>query len=518
MRKKLLTLLLAATFVVQTSAVNTNIFADNIENETNVEDESSEKTSWDLYWEEHNETVFANKKVADIVNNNSLIKEGVMLIDGDYLLDSTFAYDWVDKVYNYEYCKGHPFYYDLKQEFALILQKEKTLKNDVIEKTLANLIAENLYKVETFNNIDEIYNYNIYDFSINMYSLEYYCREALVCEYLEDNREEFAYTYYVPYGNMDLKQMYRKLSLSRAENVYEDSYAFSNGFYDSNSDFALNWLIACRELFRGSHEEGFNLCQEVLLNVDLNNHRFIELDEDLANGRLYLDSEGLAHYPDKSYANVYNIDINDRQSGNVQNKSIDKIKKILINDFGVDNDKLYNNNQESEHAEGVSIYLNGYQINATRGAHRICYSVYGESNKVVESGLIFGLSKYATFADMTVNSINKDVYSFKSTEKGKVNLGDNSDDYQSYVMTMPFINSKDYFDSEMMVRAYAKLDNGQYIYSKVDKTSVYGIAAALYEYQEVPTKVFFDYLYNNIISLVNSDYKMHNYFENIYVE
>ena len=75
-------------------------------------------------------------------------------------------------------------------------------------------------------------------------------------------------------------------------------------------------------------------------------------------------------------------------------------------------------------------------------------------------------------------------------------------------MTMKFYygNREEFLDT-YAARAYVKLSDGTYRYSKVSKYSIYDVAVKLYEAKEMPTKDGHNYLYNSILRVANHNYK-----------
>lgn len=162
--------------------------------------------------------------------------------------------------------------------------------------------------------------------------------------------------------------------------------------------------------------------------------------------------------------------------------------------------------------DDFTIEINGYQISTTVEGHRVVYSVADPNDEVVSSGLVYGLSDYATAADMVVNSSNSSVKSYQSTKAGKCPISYSTfEGGQSYTMTMQFVNTAKYFSDKMMVRAYAQLKNGKYVYSDVKTYTIYSIADTLYQGRKMNTFSGHSYLYDKILKVVNSNYKEVDY-------
>lgn len=158
-------------------------------------------------------------------------------------------------------------------------------------------------------------------------------------------------------------------------------------------------------------------------------------------------------------------------------------------------------------AVDAKVVINGYQINTNIGALRTVYSV-NNTEYVDEVGLIYGLSDYVVASDMIDDSTNNVVYSYAATSEGEcdINYSGNTQG-KSYAMTMKFINSIDFFSSQICVRAYAKYYDGTYSYSDIYTTSVYNIADQLYQNSDMPNESRHNYLYNSILSICNPSYE-----------
>jgi len=163
-------------------------------------------------------------------------------------------------------------------------------------------------------------------------------------------------------------------------------------------------------------------------------------------------------------------------------------------------------------AETLMVEINGYQISVTQGGFRTVYSVYDPNNNIASVGLIYGLADEATENDMYVGSANSTVYAFEATEEGKSSSTYSSNPKAtSYVMTMKFIDKAEFYDMDIMVRAYIKLKNGGYVYSDCRTTSVYDIASILFDKSAMSNSASHEYLYNNILTVVNPDYVWEDY-------
>jgi len=156
------------------------------------------------------------------------------------------------------------------------------------------------------------------------------------------------------------------------------------------------------------------------------------------------------------------------------------------------------------------IEINGYQISANAKGMRTVYSVDSaiDGLEVVESGVVYSLSKYTTEEKLFVGSDDYYVRSFISTEEGKfAESFSSSEGSSSYAMTMLFIGQNvDEYTEGWRIRAYAKLSDGSYVYSDAVEYTIYDVAKALYDNSLMNTVVAHNYLYTDILSRVNHDY------------
>ena len=169
-----------------------------------------------------------------------------------------------------------------------------------------------------------------------------------------------------------------------------------------------------------------------------------------------------------------------------------------------------------------SVKIEGYQISTTLGGSRVVGSVEPTiNNKAVKNwGFIYAVTKAgnATFDvsddDMVVGTTSKYVTALESTPIGtaeNVKFG-SSDTATYFVRTTLFgTNTAKEYSAQYKVRAYAELSDGTYVYSKVSSYSVYDIADTLYSNKMMNTITAHDYLYNNILKVVNPDYAQVDY-------
>lgn len=160
--------------------------------------------------------------------------------------------------------------------------------------------------------------------------------------------------------------------------------------------------------------------------------------------------------------------------------------------------------------EGISIL--GYQISATLKGIRTVSAVEKEINglEVVEFGNIYGKDVEGFDEnDMYIGKDNPYITSFKATEAGVLaNDFTSSTTDVNYVMTM--INngtSKEALTRKYYIKAYAKLSDGTYVYSDMSTYSIYSVADTLYKGKLMSNEKSHSYLYDDILSVVDSNYK-----------
>ena len=169
-----------------------------------------------------------------------------------------------------------------------------------------------------------------------------------------------------------------------------------------------------------------------------------------------------------------------------------------------------------------SVKIEGYQISTTLGGSRVVGSVEPTiNNKAVKNwGFIYAVTKAgdASFDvsddDMVVGTTSKYVTALESTPVGtaeNVKFG-SSDTATYFVRTTLFgANTAKEYSAQYKVRAYAELSDGTYVYSKVSSYSVYDIADTLYSNKMMNTITAHNYLYNNILKVVNPNYVENDY-------
>lgn len=157
------------------------------------------------------------------------------------------------------------------------------------------------------------------------------------------------------------------------------------------------------------------------------------------------------------------------------------------------------------------INIEGIQISQVNWGLRIVSSVEPEINgqKVVEYGNIYAIKLgNVTEQDMIVNSTNSRVARYTATDAGIINTKfSDSDTAVNYVRTMNNNGTTGAaYNQEYMVRGYAKLADGSFVYSKVASYSIFKVAEVLYSNSWMPTYNAHEYIYKNILKVVNNNY------------
>ena len=162
------------------------------------------------------------------------------------------------------------------------------------------------------------------------------------------------------------------------------------------------------------------------------------------------------------------------------------------------------------------VKVEGFQISNILEGLRTVSSVEPSINgkNVVEFGNIYAVDvDSVSDDDMYVGVENKFVAAVNSTSKGITDRQfSKSDTATNYVMTMTD-NGKTVpaLTQSYKIRAYAKLSDGTCLYSKVAKFSIFNVAKTLYDNSKMNTNAGHDYLYDNILKVVDSNYKKVDY-------
>lgn len=158
------------------------------------------------------------------------------------------------------------------------------------------------------------------------------------------------------------------------------------------------------------------------------------------------------------------------------------------------------------------VKVEGYQISYMLKGYRVVSSIEPEidGKKVVKTGNVYGLATAGVKAnDVVLESDNQYVANFESTTIGLLDqqLGASST-ANYYAMTM--VNNgttADAYNAKYIVRAYAILEDGTVLYSDAKEYSIYSIADKLYTKTLMSNLAGHEYLYNDILKIVDSNYK-----------
>ena len=163
-----------------------------------------------------------------------------------------------------------------------------------------------------------------------------------------------------------------------------------------------------------------------------------------------------------------------------------------------------------------SINIEGFQISYTLGGLRTISSVEPTINgkEIVEYGNIYAIEKDGVSEnDMYIGSKSNYVAEYAATELGTLDVRfSESQTAINYVRTM-YENggTSEALTQEYMIRAYAKLSDGSYVYSNVAKYSIFKVAKVLYDNRQMNTFEGHQYLYNDILKVVDSSYAEKDY-------
>jgi hypothetical protein len=160
--------------------------------------------------------------------------------------------------------------------------------------------------------------------------------------------------------------------------------------------------------------------------------------------------------------------------------------------------------------QGPKPQVSGFQISTTYEGARVVGSVAKSYNgkTTVSSGYIFGLSEYndtntgITDKDLKLGSQDNYVKSYEMTS------GELRGETENIICTMKFgAKNRTAFNANYKVCAYVVLSDGSVIYSNVYNYSVYKIANYLYQNLLMNRQDSHNYLYNNILKVVDPNYE-----------
>lgn len=168
-----------------------------------------------------------------------------------------------------------------------------------------------------------------------------------------------------------------------------------------------------------------------------------------------------------------------------------------------------------------NVKVEGFQISTISEGSRVIGSVEPtiEGKKVSKWGFVYSIvendnqSYNVDESDIYVGSNNQYVASMESTNVGTISvpMGD-STTATYYARTTLFGNktAKEFY-AKYKVRAYALMEDGTYYYSTIASYRVFNIAKVLYENALMNNYSGHQYLYNNILKIVDSNYKEVDY-------
>lgn len=173
----------------------------------------------------------------------------------------------------------------------------------------------------------------------------------------------------------------------------------------------------------------------------------------------------------------------------------------------------------------ADISITGYQISTSYGGvdggmgFRTVYQAEPtvEGLKPQETGIIYGFvygDNPITKDDLVYGSENEYVKSYAATDAGKINaVMGSSDTAQYYARTMECEDglSSEAYTSQYYIRVYAILSDGSIVYSNVKSYTIYNVADYVYQNNLVSRKSSYDYIYNKILKIVDSNYVEGNF-------
>ncbi|MCR5737533.1 MAG: carbohydrate-binding protein [Eubacterium sp.] len=166
--------------------------------------------------------------------------------------------------------------------------------------------------------------------------------------------------------------------------------------------------------------------------------------------------------------------------------------------------------------QGPKPELTGYQISTTYEGTRVIGKIANTYNgkKAEKYGFVFGLSEVGgaatgiSAADLKLGSSNTYVksYEIQSLEDFANTAGNGTD--KTIMCTMKFGKKNSVaYNANYMVCTYVVLSDGTVIYGEASNYSIYKIADYVYQNKLMNRPESHDYLYYNILKVVNPNYK-----------
>ncbi|MBE5959706.1 MAG: carbohydrate-binding protein [Lachnospiraceae bacterium] len=168
--------------------------------------------------------------------------------------------------------------------------------------------------------------------------------------------------------------------------------------------------------------------------------------------------------------------------------------------------------------------IEGVQISYTLKGLRVVTSIEQTINnkRVVRSGNVYGLATEGVEErDLVIDSTSDLVAAFENTNVGLLqNYDKKSKTANYYAMTMlDNGTTARAYTLEYLVRPYAVLEDGSVVYGKAWGYTIFDVAEYLYQKNLMNNAAGHNYLYNDILKTVNSDYEEIPYdYENILVK
>lgn len=287
---------------------------------------------------------------------------------------------------------------------------------------------------------------------------------------------------------------------------YHCDYSYPVGaiwIWATKSPMTANYEIDNNTLYECSYEGFLFDCWNTVTGVSIK------------NTNIYKATDGIYIRGNKSSsATVDNVGIAEYSGNLIKNECRGFV--MTQNGTGIYETTIPEINDKKEIVISDGVTLQGYQISTFSGGTRTVYSIEPEidGKTVTECGLVYGLCPYVEEAELYVGSESSYVYSYAATSSGIMNVSFGSDTATSYTMTMKQnignisiagLNANYY------VRAYAKLSDASYVYSEIGSYSIYTIADYLYQNRKMPLPERHEYLYDKILSVVDTTYKKVDY-------
>ncbi len=164
----------------------------------------------------------------------------------------------------------------------------------------------------------------------------------------------------------------------------------------------------------------------------------------------------------------------------------------------------------------------GYQISATKEGYRVVGSVEPQINgkQVTSYGVVYAINNLygttptnVTENDMVVGSKNPYVVSYQASNEAILgrHYGE-SETAINFAQVMKFGKKNvKAFETVYATRVYAVLEDGTYVYSDVKSSSVFAIAKKVYDGKLMGNLAAHEYLYNQILKVVDPAYEEVDY-------